>query len=111
VGYHENLKNLGFELYDELYDYAFDAEPDWKTRTEMVVKQIHSTQGANYQELYAQVLPKLEHNLARWIHFVVHDRPVPDIVSEHPEFFQNYVLRDQDAVNCLIHHDYFKKYV
>lgn len=40
INFHKHLAELGFKLYDELFDYAFDSEPDIKKRYDLLVKNI-----------------------------------------------------------------------
>ena len=39
AGYHRFLEDLGFKLFPELIDYAFDSEPDQELRCEMFAQQ------------------------------------------------------------------------
>lgn len=38
VNFHKKLVGLGFKLYDELFDYSFDSEPDIHKRYDMLAK-------------------------------------------------------------------------
>lgn len=38
--FHNNLKDLGFELYDEIFDYSFDSDDSLLTRTEGVINNV-----------------------------------------------------------------------
>jgi len=37
-GFHSMLQRMGFELYDEIFDYSFDSEPDNEKRYDMIMK-------------------------------------------------------------------------
>lgn len=63
-GYHRRLQEMGFQLYDEIFDYSFDSEPDDFVRIEKLLKNvkmvIKNTHRLN--ELYLQILPKINYN-------------------------------------------------
>jgi hypothetical protein len=40
-GYHTGLKDRGFELYDEIFDYAFDTEKNDKLRYEGLIENVN----------------------------------------------------------------------
>ena len=71
-GYHKWLSQLGFELYDELFDYGFDAVVDRQERFyqyfENVVK-INAMTISDLEDAYRDNSDKIEHNaeLARSI--------------------------------------------
>lgn len=65
VGFHKELKKQGFELYDELFDYSFDDEPDMYIRYEKLLENIKPYIGLNQYELkekYDKVADKITHN-------------------------------------------------
>ena len=62
--FHKFLQGLGFQLYDELFDYSFDNEPDEETRYEMLLE--------NYKRLVTiplTELPALHKKIAHKIEF------------------------------------------
>lgn len=63
--FHKNLVDLGFVLYDELFDYSFDNIDDQETRIEKIISSVNLLKGCNSDmllELTEMVKPKLEHN-------------------------------------------------
>jgi len=40
-GHHRALKNMGFELYTDVFDYSFDQMPNWESRCEAVATQLY----------------------------------------------------------------------
>ena len=63
--FHKNLVDLGFVLYDELFDYSFDSIEDQATRIEKLIANVNLLKGCNADmllELTEMVKPKLEHN-------------------------------------------------
>jgi len=64
-GFNLWLKELGFELYDEIFDYSFDSIDDFETRFEAGAIEIGRINNMSRNEqfiLYKKVIPKLEHN-------------------------------------------------
>jgi hypothetical protein len=65
AGFHKELKKQGFELYDELFDYSFDDEPDMHIRYDKLVENIKPYIGLNQTQLkeqYNKVADKITHN-------------------------------------------------
>ena len=63
--FHKNLQELGFQIYDEVFDYGFDSIDDQYTRVVEVVKNVHRLRkydNTQLQELTEQLRPKLRHN-------------------------------------------------
>ena len=66
-GYHKWLKDNGFELYDELFDYSFDDRDDMN-RIQMYVKESRRILSIDLKELkkiIEQIKNKLEYNFNR----------------------------------------------
>lgn len=49
--YHANVKDMGFKLYDELFDYSFDSEDDSELRYEGLVQNVNKYRDKSNQEL------------------------------------------------------------
>lgn len=65
VHYHKKLQDLGFKLYDELFDYSFDSEPDTKLRYDLIaqnVKRYTDKSPSELKELYDSVFEKCVYN-------------------------------------------------
>jgi endonuclease III-like uncharacterized protein len=60
---HKTLKGYGFELYDEIFDYSFDSEPDYKDRIRGIIDNVERLKGKDYSELYRLIEDKVEHNV------------------------------------------------
>lgn len=63
--FHRDLKELGFELYDELFDYEFDNEPDLTKRAELLLENIKKYSKLSEKELsqkYNIVIDKVKYN-------------------------------------------------
>lgn len=64
-GFHKNLVDLGFVLYDELFDYSFDCIDDQEIRIEKIVANVNRLKDCSKDmllELTETIKPKLEHN-------------------------------------------------
>jgi DNA-directed RNA polymerase subunit F len=62
---HLALKNRGFELYDEIFDYGFDSEKDDNLRYEGLVeniKKINSLPKSELTKIYKSLFEKIVHN-------------------------------------------------
>jgi hypothetical protein len=83
-GFHTELKKQGFELYDELFDYSFDNEPDMETRFDKLVQNLKPYIGLNQTELkekYDRVADKISHNRKLAYYYAMY---VPnDIIKLH----------------------------
>ena len=60
--FHKSLQELGFELYDELFDYSFDSIKDNKKRLNAILDQVETIVDKDYQKLYNLVAEKAERN-------------------------------------------------
>lgn len=64
-GFHQFLKDIGFKLYDEIFDYSFDDEPDERKRFEMVVenfKRLSMIPMSELPKLTAKIKDKIIYN-------------------------------------------------
>lgn len=65
AGYHAKLQDLGFELYDELFDYSFDLIQDEEKRFEEIAKILRTftkTRKEDLAEIYQIITPKILRN-------------------------------------------------
>jgi len=89
-GFHKMLVDLGFQLYDEIFDYNFDSEPDTEIRFDMIAKNIYTLTKYSKKELvelYATLLPKIEHNYKNFKRIstdcTLVPKPIADLCEEH----------------------------
>lgn len=71
--FHKNLVDMGFVLYDEVFDYSFDSIEDMPTRVEQLILNIDKLQHCSiYQlrDMHNVLLPKLEHNRQQSLYYV-----------------------------------------
>lgn len=83
--FHAYLKDLGFKLYDEVFDYSFDDEENLETRVEKLVKNIEFVvqNKEKLNELYSILKPKLEFNKQHALNLVKSINCVPDMLKKH----------------------------
>jgi hypothetical protein len=68
-GFHKELKNFGFELYDEIFDYSFDELPSHQVglKAELICQNLIKLKDKSYNELQKIIEPKLVKNKNRLI--------------------------------------------
>jgi hypothetical protein len=74
-GFHTDLKKHGFELYDELFDYSFDDEPDMELRYDKLVQNLKSYIGlspSDLQKQYDKVSDKITYNRKLAMKYALH---------------------------------------
>lgn len=82
-GFHNYLKELGFELYTELFDYSFDENLDYKKRTEFILKNINSLKKKDWNLLYNAVYEKTIRNRNRAIAIAQDNNFIPSLVLDN----------------------------
>jgi hypothetical protein len=85
-----NLRNLGFELFDEIIDYSYDSIDNLENRAEAMVKNILPLLKEDYNKLYKKLLPKLEHNYNRAFQIIKDINYIPAIIQERYNTVKNY---------------------
>ena len=64
------LKDYGFELYDEIFDYSFDKCLNLEDRVDGVIDNLKSLKNENYYELHNKIKDKLTKNKKRALEIV-----------------------------------------
>ena len=116
VGIHAAMADLGFELYDEIFDYSFDTITDSAERIDAIVCQLAQLQ-LRYEQgslqlypAYMQLLPKLHRNFVRLHEIVVNHELMPDFVKHNPDLFPK-VPQIFHAANDLKHADWVQQFI
>lgn len=73
AGFHKELKDMGFELYDELFDYTFDFIEDDVERAKLILKECEKLYQYDLNKLYNAIEDKLIYNMNR-CYELVNDR-------------------------------------
>lgn len=72
------LRDYGFELYDEIFDYSFDVLPLIEDRIQGIINNINKLKDKNYNELYDKIKHKIECNKNRAIDILENDSYIPE---------------------------------
>lgn len=81
-----NLKNYGFELFEEIFDYGFDFEEDLNKRVVGILSNLEKIKDKNYNEIYNMVEHKIKHNKKRFLDILYKDEFIP---KEFIEFYNH----------------------
>ena len=76
VNTHTHIKDLGFELYEDLIDYSFDSIDDSEIRLNSAlkeVKRIYNIGGNGILEWYKKNIDKIEHNKIKFFEYKFSD--------------------------------------
>lgn len=76
TGVHKTLKDLGFKLYDNVFDYAFDSEHDLTVRIDGIIQNVKSILEKDYNKLYNSCLATAEFNYNRYIEILKESNPI-----------------------------------
>ncbi len=66
--WYRNFQDMGFKLYDELFDYSFDSNPSFEERWKHIMKQcdkILEMDRDDIKQIETTLQPKLEYNAKR----------------------------------------------
>lgn len=77
------LKNLGFELYDEIFNYDFDYEDDIDKRIDGIISNLNNIKNQNYFELYKKIEHKIKYNKERAITIIRNNLYIPDLIIQN----------------------------
>jgi GDP-D-mannose 3',5'-epimerase len=85
------LREYGFELYDEIFDYSFDNLPLIEDRIQGIINNINNLKDKNYYELYDKIKHKIERNKNRAIDILENDPYIPEeliqLFKDHNDVF------------------------
>ena len=76
VNTHKHIKDLGFELYEDLIDYSFDSIDNSEIRLNSAlkeVKRIYNIGGNGILEWYKKNIDKIEHNKIKFFEYKFSD--------------------------------------
>lgn len=72
------LKEYGFELYDELFDYSFETNENISDRIDGIVRNIELLKNSDYHSLYDKVYDKVIRNKKRALEIITDDPFIPN---------------------------------
>jgi len=110
---HRHLEDMGFKLYDEIFDYSFDKILDLEKRMEALIEQVveldKKIQQHGYQALLDKIKDKLVFNKIRAHEITVDPNWIP---KEVVDFFNNthvtYSKVDKFSLDPKNHFPYFE---
>ena len=89
VNTHTHIKDLGFELYEDLIDYSFDSIDDSEIRLNSAlkeVKRIYNIGGNGILEWYKKNIDKIEHNKIKFFEYKFSDMIKETILDLKKQF-------------------------
>lgn len=86
-GIHQQLKDMGFELYTEIFDYTFDTVDDLETRVELILKNLDFVikNFHRIDELYKLIEHKVKKNAIHARKFFESWETVPNLIKDRYE--------------------------
>lgn len=99
-GFHKILENKGFLLYDEIFDYAFDSEPDVEKRTDMLLEQINNLRHKDLKIIHNTILPKIIKNKKLALDMIKNQTDVPEICKEF-KYYNNILEESKCRLDLL----------
>jgi hypothetical protein len=86
-GIHQQLKDMGFELYTEIFDYTFDTVDDLDTRVELILKNLDFIINNFHRidELYKLIEHKVKKNAIHARKFFESWETIPDLIKDRYE--------------------------
>jgi len=105
-GFHKILQNMGFALYDELFDYSFDEVEDITIRYDMIAQNFsrYANRSTNeLKQIYASVFEKCVYNKKMAFKLATSKSNMPAIVDELSEYLlQNNIPSGIQSINNFI---------
>lgn len=112
VNFHKELKKLGFELYDEIFDYSFDTLTDYNERTKGIITNLEKIKDEDYNKLYQICEKKIKHNQKRcWelAYGLEENIEIVNIIKNNISAFRKLVNTDEYSMFCKsLAEKYFK---
>lgn len=103
---HQHLESLGFEKYDEIFDYDFESEVDLHKRAGLIVDNVINLKNENLKYLKEKIQDKLDYNKNLALKIVKDTSYVPAPVIEHLENIKS-GNRESDGPDRLWYENYF----
>jgi len=82
---HKVLEDLGFKNYTQLYNFDFDSYDSYSDRVENICAQSAKYIGKDYQQIYHDLMPTINHNYNRLMEIFTKNEGVPKQLFEYLE--------------------------
>lgn len=106
VNYHNILKEMGFKLYTEIFDYSFDTEPNMEIRYQQICNNVNKYKNCNksqLQKIYQTIYPKLLYNKKHAFKLALDIDNFPKIWLEYEKkFCENNILDYPLLINKFV---------
>jgi hypothetical protein len=90
--FYKVFQEMGFLIYDEIFDYSFDNILDINERTDAIVQNVKNIIGKDYEQLYNISKLKLEYNFNHAIKIISSDNNIIPIVKNSEFAMKQYNL-------------------
>lgn len=105
-GSHEYLKELGYKLYDDIFDYSFDSIQDDEERAEAIIQQfkvINNYSNEQLEKMYESIIDIIEYNYNHYFKTVVESiNDMRNNFVDLPRFYLNRFLIIEDKLQGKI---------
>ena len=88
-GFHRALKDMGFELYDELFDYSFDTDTSLTNRIHGIINNINNLKDQDYELLRHKVKDKVDYNYNKVVELATSRKHVPEFMLQYLDTIKN----------------------
>jgi hypothetical protein len=88
-GIHNQLKDLGFNLYDNIFDYSFDNEKNIDDRINGIISNLKNYINSSYQSLYKKEEQNIVHNINTFRKYIIRDDTIDKEFLEQLNNYEN----------------------
>jgi hypothetical protein len=100
--YYKTLSDLGFLLYDELFDYSFDSSDTIEERIDGVVENLIKVKDLNYSEEYSNLIDKIKYNKKHFLKLLQSEDPLLNKLY-------SYTVQDKETNLIISKFKYYKQ--
>jgi hypothetical protein len=99
--YYKHVQDLGFVLYDDVFDYSFDDVDDIYVRAKLFVDNVKKVIDMDHDSVYKKLLPKLIYNMENVIRLKNDKQNIPNIIKEYVYDIQSRGYKKQGKYHRL----------
>lgn len=109
--FHKSLKEKGFKLYDDIFDYSFDSIENDDKRCQQIAKQLYNLQDSDFKKLHDSIYHKLVYNQNLCKQMILNNVGIPDIKSSFLEMHLDMVEYTKSKLQEKFDEMFVKKFV